>query len=215
MPSDAEIQETCALLCPERPYVGLLCRRHYHWLDASLAELPKLWKMLPWETPSGDEDVNADRSTTRVGSPSPGSLHAAALTDPRSYQVREWREDGYIPYIPTTVATWAVLVAEEKESPAPAADWRPGVEESVAMLRGWRHYVAGQEWVASMADDVELCHRHLASATGAGRREPSVASCPGCGLELHNVIGMDRIRCRSCRRIWTGLELALSERAKA
>lgn len=215
MLSDAEIEETCALLCPERPYIGLLCRRHYHWLDATLAEIPKLWAMLPWQSPDGAEDLAGDRIGTRVGSPAPGSLHAAALTDKRSYRSRSEREHDYVPFIPTTVAVWAVLVAEEHEPDVATKDWRPGVGESVAMLRGWRNAVAGEQWVSSMSDDVELCHRHLAAATGAGRSEPSVADCPDCGLALHNVIGMDRIRCRSCRRIWTGIELALSERAKA
>jgi hypothetical protein len=89
-------------------FVGHACRRHYHWIAATLREIEELFALtgcvlIPG--PGGD-----GRGATRVDSPAPGRIEVMALTDPRA---RAPLADDDIPDLPGTLASWARMVVEE------------------------------------------------------------------------------------------------------
>lgn len=200
--------DACAVdPCDEPRYVGLLCRKHYHRLQAALHQVEALYAILPWEGPSGaPSDDSAGRSATRVHSDAPGSLYAMALTDSRAVMVPG---DNFIPDVPGTLASWATMVAEQR---APQHDgWSPTVAESIRMLGQHRLWVAQQDWAPDLIADVDTCHRHLARATGGGMWPVSVGECPDCGLRLYRGAAEPIVVCGHCRARWTPADLWRAE----
>jgi LSD1 subclass zinc finger protein len=192
---------TCELCDNEREF-GVVCRRHYHWIDRVLTQIVELAALVPFHNPVGD----VGRSGTPDGSPAPGNLYAMALTHVESYTVRADRGEDYIPDVRATLANWARYVSDERDQQPDGYD--PTVMEAVSMLRRHRHWISQQpRMVTDYTDDLDLVHRHLASVTGAGKWPESIGACPNCDTPLHVTTGADSIRCRRCKAQWAGVDL--------
>lgn len=124
--------------------------------------------------------------------------------------------------VPHTLASWAELVAEER-------DVKPGTG-GVADLCAWldRHldWISRQEWVTDFADDLRQLHAQLKTATGDGKPSP-VGHCielldtGECGAPIFMPRGekprapdepirdLPELRCGSCGSTYTGRRLIL------
>lgn len=192
---------------PVEAFVGYLCRRHYGWIDRTLAEIIELFAVLPEVLipgPGGD-----GRSATRVGSPAPGRVEVMALTDPRG--IHEWIDDpDAIPDVPGALGLWVRIMGEEREEWAEKglARWDGTLVSSVRILRAERIWVAQQAWVDDYLGELEELHRHVARGAGTTLWPEPVGKCPNDGAPLFNTIGVDEITCRRCRFTWSGVALA-------
>lgn len=210
---------TCELCEGDREF-GVICRRHYHWIDNTLTQIVELAALVPYHNPVGEQQ----RSGTPDGSPAPGNLDAMALTDrrntsprpngdredmdhKRNWNGRELESNGAdVPDVVGTLASHALVVAAERD-PQPDG-YHPNVMESVRMLRKHRHWIAQQGWlVEAYAEDLELVHRQLAAVTRAGKWPESIGTCPNCGTRLYVTVGVDQISCRRCKAQWSGVDL--------
>lgn len=185
-------------------YIGFLCRRHYGWLGSMLTEIEELGALLPdvlLPGPSG-----AERRGTNVESPAPGRLEVMALTDRRAKTPIDLEAPDDIPDFPGTLASWARMVAEERERGDDLG--AATIAGSVRMLRGERQWIAQQPWVDDYARELHDLHRSLARAVGDSMWPKSIGDCPNCGTALYNTIGVDVVVCRRCAAQWSGVHLA-------
>lgn len=182
-------------------FMGYICRRHYHWIDATLAQIAELFALLDdvlVPGPGGD-----GRSGTRVGSPAPGRVEVMALTDRRAKTPIDLDQPDDVPDLPGSLASWARLVAEERKIESTYY-----VTASVRLLRHERRWIASQLWVDDYV--TELAALHLAVARGVGDTmwPRSIGKCPNDAAPLYNTIGLDEVTCRKCHKTWTGVHLA-------
>lgn len=187
---------------PVEAFAGYACKRHFHWILDTLREIETLASLLDdvlLPGPSGDT-----RSGTRVGSPAPGSVAVMALTDPRAKTPIDLEGDDDVPDMPGTLASWARLVVEERET----TDQLTGdVSQSVRVLRRERGWIVQQAWVDDYAFELGAVHRAVARAVGDSMWPRPVGRCPNCRCPLFNTIGLDEITCRKCRTTWAGVAL--------
>jgi hypothetical protein len=203
----------CALPHPDHAdrYVGLLCRRHYAWIDRTLAEIETLYALLPsvmLPGPSGNE-----RRGTQTGSPAPGNLDAMCVTDrratvniPRAKLDKAVADDAFVPDVVGTLRDLVLRVGDERD--LDLSGYWGYLTQSVAVLRGQRHWLAAQDWVAEYCDDLAQLHRALAAATRAGLWPQPLGRCPNCDRPLYVTIGVDEITCSKCRASWHGAAFA-------
>lgn len=103
-------------------FLGLLCRRHYHWISSTLDEILTLWALLPDVADQhGSTDVKVAISS--VHSPAPGRLDYAAFTDNRVRATPVDLEPGDIPNVPGTLQTWVATVLKDRGVVPPR--WAP------------------------------------------------------------------------------------------
>lgn len=202
---------------PTERFVGLLCRRHYHRIDATLHEIEELFSLLPeviLPSQSGD-----GRGGTPDGSPSPGRLDVMVLTDTRNVPWKELTGWGQLYNPPSAdaldfrsvLASWVQQVLDESSHKLrdDSDDTGPiTVSEGIRYLRRERKWIAWQPWIGDYADELHDLHRALAAATGAGMWPQSLGTCPNCGAKLYPTIGVDEVTCRRCKTTWRGTDLA-------
>lgn len=200
--SAVPLDEQCILghADPVKSEFGYACRRHYHWIDRTLQQIEELFALLDdviLPGPGGD-----GRSGTRVGSPAPGRVEVMAITDKRA---RAAIEPGDIPDLPGTLASWARLVVEERQT----SDELTGhVAQSLRVLRRERMWIAGQDWLDDYAGEMAELHRAAARAVGDTMWPRPIGHCPNCGAPMYPTIGVDEAHCRRCKSTWTGIALA-------
>lgn len=107
---------------PAEPFLGLVCRRHYHWIGNALTEIVTLWALRDDVTDQKGGRTDVRVQTSSVHSPAPGRLDFAALTDPRA-QAPIDLEPGDIPNVAQALQSWVDLVFTERGITAP--NWRP------------------------------------------------------------------------------------------
>lgn len=185
-------------------FMGLLCSRHYHWIDRTLVQIEELFALrgdvlLPGS--GGDE-----RSATRVGSPAPGRIDVMALTDPRG--IRDWIGDpDAIPDIPGALDLW-VRVMSEEHSTLNLDTYTATVSGAVRVLRRERRWIARQAWVDDYVNELHDLHRAVARGVGAPMWPEPIGKCPNCQTPMFTTIGADEATCRRCKTTWTGVHLA-------
>jgi len=205
-----KLETDCILEHPEHTqrYVGLLCRRHYHWIEQTLTQITELFSLRGFVLLLGAS--GSERSATRDGSPSPGRIEVMALTDRRAnnavYGAGGWRDDPEaIPDVPGALFSWVRLSAEE----IPLDDELPSTfTATVGFLHHWRHWIAQQLWIDDYTSDLAALHLALARGIGDSMWPQSLGPCPNCGMKLYNTIGVDVVACRKCKSSWEGVHLA-------
>jgi hypothetical protein len=216
--ADIPLTEQCVLAHdkPTKRHVGLLCARHYHWLNNSLDQMVELYALLPYALlpgKSGDEE----RHGTSVEAPAPGNLNVIALTERtqrggersmRAVGDELWYELPDIPPLVPMLESWCLLVIEERWHGSPTAPHLNGTLTGACnILRGQRHWLAEQPWIDDYTQTIAALHRALASAAGDTMWPKPIGKCPNCRASLYNTIGLDEVTCRKCGSAWTGVAL--------
>ncbi len=209
--------EACVLAHadPAERYVGLLCRRHYHWVGDTLREIEALFALSP-------DTLDRDGS---VWEP-PIRLELAALTDRRAKTPLDLDLDaGELPDVLGTLESWLGQVDDERhalrrilvdrrgraERERDALDGgRLTVTQVVGWLRAERRWIAAQEWVADYAAELVAVHRALARGVGASMWPVPIGTCPNCQAKMfpNPTGGVDEVTCRKCKTAWRGVHLA-------
>jgi hypothetical protein len=190
---------------PVEAFIGYACKRHYHHLGDTLREIETLAGLLDAVLLPGPGGSDVRVSGGGYGSPAPGRLAVMAITDARAKTPIDLDEEGAVPDMPGTLASWARIVVEERAT----TDLLTGdVSQSVRVLRRERKWIAAQAWLDDYAFELVAVHRALAAAVGDTMWPRPVGKCPNCGAPLFNTIGLDEIHCRRCKSTWTGVHLA-------
>lgn len=181
-------------------FVGMVCKRHYHWIDRTLVEILELFALLDDVVVPGPS--SEERHGSSIHSPAPGRLDVMALTDRRGIFYVDDPEA--IPDVPGGLATWVRIVIEERE----LTDVPDGtITSSVRLLRRERHWIAAQAWVDEYASDLAFFHRKVAHGAGDSMWPKSIGPCPNCRKPLFNTVGVDRVDCGRCKSSWEGIAL--------
>lgn len=189
-------------------HVGLLCKRHYHWIDSTLSQILELFALtsplpsLGWS--------NGDRTSSgEIDAAAPGRLDVLSLLDERSHRHR--RDDDGIaigpeyPNILLVVGGWVQAVVEEREPDLADTITLTGM---IALLRKHRHWIAQQPWIDDYTIELNDIHHAMAHGARDTMWPAPIGKCPNCGVSLYNTIGVDEVTCRKCRSVWAGIHLA-------
>lgn len=182
--------------------VGLVCKRHYHWIDRTLGEILELFALLDDVVVPGPS--SEERHSSSVHSSAPGRLDVMALTDKRGIFYVD--DPDAIPDIPGGVSSWARIVIEERDLKDVVLDGT--LTGAVKLLRRERHWIAAQAWIDDYATDLAFFHRKVAHGAGDSMWPKSIGPCPNCKRPLFNTVGVDRVDCRRCKSSWEGIALA-------
>ncbi|MCW2496334.1 hypothetical protein [Jatrophihabitans sp.] len=104
---------------------GLICRKHFGWIDRTLTAILDLYALLPDVIVPGP--ASGDRRSASVHSPAPGRVDVMALSDRRTngiHYVDDFDAES-VPSIPDALASWVFLVFEERGIEPP--DWTPAL----------------------------------------------------------------------------------------
>lgn len=225
------IEEACVLGHPEptERFVGFACRRHYHWIDRTLAQIEELFALLDdVVTHVSGPHFGDSRYGTREGSPAPGRIDIMAITDPRiagrsfpmSYDCNSDGKGGLepngddVPDVPGSLVQWCRAVIEEQNDD----DWKRRdkrlatldgtVTGSIRTLRAERMWIAQQAWLDLFCEEIEELHRAVAQGAGETMWPRSIGKCPNCQAPLYVTVGIDEVSCRKCKSAWSGEHLA-------
>ena len=198
-----------------------LCNRCEDNLDRWLGGIASTWPLLPLFVEHGTTDRNPDsQATKRSEAPAPMRLEIIDLLDTRLG--RRW--NGLAPAhdrrgVVGTLQVHVERVAEERRITKLPDPHDAG--ECARFLRRHRLWLAEQEWVTFVYEDVRLMHRQMSDAIGDYRPKP-VGSChlvpddtdtPCGGPLLANRHG--GVHCGKCRATWDAAELRLLGLAQA
>lgn len=182
----------------EQADIGILCRRHRQRMDKLNEETAILWCELNLVI-DGSLPREASEKTRHLKSPeapAPCDLTAVSLRDPRSY--------GEIPAVPHIVASWLLLVAEER----PLTMTLPkGVVGQLDLLARHHDWMAGQDWVDDYLLELAELRKALAGAV-RDRTHRKIGHCnlpvaSGiCGGVLLKENGTGVIKCVDCGAAW-------------
>lgn len=189
----------------EEPYVGRVCRRHYHWIDDVLRQILELYVLLPDVIQPGSGPADG-RPSGAVFAPAPARLDVLAITDRRAKTPIDL-EPGEIPDLPGTLSSWAERVRTERGG----LELDGTVTCSVRYLRRERHWIAQQPDVTDLVLELDWLHRGIAHAVGDTMWPRPIGVCPNCQTKLYNSpskSGIDEVTCRKCKTTWRGVDLA-------
>jgi hypothetical protein len=197
------------------------CDQLHRWLtpgsrdDAgrpdSIPELYLLLNPLPVVSDSG-------RRGPGFGSRSPATDHIIAMRDRRSVKV----EAGDPHSVPAVLASWARMIAEDRDVTPPAAT----VPDLCAFLDRHLDWVTRQDWVDELADELRELHAQLRGAVGDGRQAPlghCIEPLDGrdCGAPIYMPAGtkprapdepikdLPSLQCGACGAVYDGRRLIL------
>jgi hypothetical protein len=179
--------------------VGFLCGKHRRRLDMLTSDVNVLWceLALVLDGSAPREHHEQTRHTKAAEAPAPLDLGAVALRDPRSY--------GELPSVASVVASWVLLLAEER----PLGDTLPAsVVAQLALLTRHGDWISAQGWVDDYARELEELRTALRHAVGDKMRVRPVGKCPsqdGDGLPCEGPLvpsetGRMAVDCRRCGR---------------
>jgi len=103
---------------------------------------------------------------------------------------------------------WACILMEENPDAIPLGGGWP------RYLRSWVSWIVRQPWVDEFAQDVTRVHAALRLAcrdVPEGTKGHCISILPNgteCGADVFSTPDHDGVRCSSCRRLYTGLDLA-------
>jgi len=205
--------------------VGLVCGWHRNRLDLLIEELHDGYASLALIEVAGTSPRESSPRTGRTKNPSPpapANLDVLGLRDARSQWDSGKRiQAGNMPSVPAVVASWLLLVCEER----PLTAQQPqSVLGRLAVLKRHHDWIAGQEWVGDyLAELTELrqaiyttlVDRPILRTLGACYLLVGESPCTG---RLVQDNGSDVVRCTQCRARWVTaeqiarLEVALNSR---
>jgi hypothetical protein len=215
---EVPVEERCVLAHekPQRRDNGLLCTRHYHWLNNTLDQMVELYALMPYALLPGKRGDD-ERHGTSVEAPAPGNLDVMALMEPtqrggrtamRAVGDELWYELPDIPALVPMLESWCLLVIEERWHGSDKAPRLNGtLTTAVGILRGQRHWISQQLWINDYANTLAALHRAVARAAGDTMWPKPIGSCPNCRAPLFNTIGVDEVTCARCGSAWSGISL--------
>lgn len=207
-------------LCPihntnDRPEaeVGLLCRKHRRQIDNDLTEIGKLVIDSQWIVQGGITRAPSEAAVgggkgakKRADPPAPGDVTLMALFDARTKAVRlNGDQSEPLPAVLSVVASWVLLVAEERPLTAALPS---SVLGQLDLLKRHGDWIAGQGWVDDLLLELAELRKALAGVVH-DRRFFNLGQCdlPAedglCGGALLLENGSDTVRCARCRQTWT------------
>jgi hypothetical protein len=213
---EVPLDQACVMPHPVRVkrYSGMLCGRHYHWLNNTIDEMVELFALLPDVllpgACAGGERVSGSGSFP----PAPGSLDVLAITERRDNTrgARDpgdqlwWEELDDVPRVIPELETWARMMFEERDMIGDKEPKLDGTFVTVTrVLRGFRVWIAQQLWVDEYADMLASLHRAIARAVGDSMWPKPIGKCPNCQTPLYITIGVDEVSCRKCKSAWSGV----------
>lgn len=200
--------------------VGLLCLHHRARLTATTAAVRDLWVDLAFILEAGSapkDETPRTKHLKAAEAPAPANLEALALRDSRSSplpippnpEIRHHEGDASTPIPPVTfiVASWLLLVAEER--PLTATALPRSTLGQLALLIRHHDWIAGQEWVDDYLEEMTDLHKALSAAVrdhthkrvGYCRLPAEDREAP-CGGSLMQENGTNVIRCTNCGATW-------------
>lgn len=198
--------QTC-VVCPQQRKTDngyLVCIRCSSNILRHLRELEDYVPTLSLERPVSPGEYI---SGSGFGSKSPANDAVILHTDPRSdYSDRDGTLTSELGAF-SVVGTWARVVMEEHGGQA------SGFMAAVGLLRTQHDWITRQPWVDEYADELRQVHtsvRQLARdpiprSVGRCIAVHSHGECHGQVYEMDDASG---VRCSSCRRVYTGHDLA-------
>jgi hypothetical protein len=202
---------------PAEQWIGLVCKRHRRRMDDDAAEIAALiidtQRIVDGGAPQ-DCGPQGNRPKKRADPPAPGDIAVMALYDRRNAVARipDVDESQPIPALPAVIASWVLLVAEERPLTAtlPAS-----VLGQLELLRRHHDWLAARPCVDDYLLELGELRRALAAAVHDRRydrrgfcRLPSENGglCNGLLIEEN---GTRVVRCTGCGAQWvTDQELA-------
>lgn len=225
--NDAELSDAvCVLAHPEREerWSGLLCKRHRRQMDHDVTEIGLLiidsQRIIDGGAPT-ETGGGSGKRKKRADPPAPGDLGIMALFDSRSTtapipetKARNWNANtgrmesnaaGEMPSVLSIVASWLLLVAEER----PLTSALPqSVLGQLDLLHRHHEWLAAQPYVDDYLLEMGELRKALAQVV-RDHKARRIGTCdlptddgPKCGGALIIDNGSDVIRCVSCRAQW-------------
>lgn len=198
-----------------------LCQRCEDNLHHWLTKIPELYTLLPGYLTPGSIEKNPDsKATKRAQVGSPVRLEVIDLLDTRLG--RKWNGTAAAHDRRGVAGTLQVHVdrlREERNLTSHHDD--TSITRACALLDRHRLWIAEQDWVTYLHDDLKQTHRELSDATGNYRRPPigrchltpedSDTAC--AGPLFANTYG--GVHCARCSATWDAAELRLLGLAQA
>lgn len=189
-----------------------LCRRCEENLHTWLTKIPELYIGLALYLQPGTVEKNPDsKATKRATLGAPVRLEVLDLLDTRRGRI--WNGTAPAHDRRGVAGTLQVHVDRlREERPLTAAHDDTDISASCRLLDRHRLWIAEQDWVSYLYDDLKQLHRELADANGEYRRPP-VGKChvegddgKACGgpLFANNYGG---VHCAKCKAAWDAAHL--------
>lgn len=190
-----------------------LCARCEDNLDKWLGGIATTWPLLPLFVEHGTTESNPDsKATKRAEAPAPMRLEIIDLLDTRLG--RKWNGTAAANDRRGVAGTMQVHVERLAEERSLTVLPAPGdVGEAARLLRRHRLWLAEQEWVDYLYEDIRTMHRQLSDAVGDYRPKP-VGKChlvpddtdePCGGPLMANRHG--GVHCGRCKATWDAAHL--------
>ncbi len=190
--------------------VGLLCHRHRDWMTRQAVEVRDLWMDLAFIVEAGSapkDETPKTRHLKAAEAPAPANLEVLSLRDPRSTVTPTHANPGTIPSITALVASWVLLVADERPL---TAQLPSGTHGQLSLLIRHGDWIAAQEWCGDYLEELGDMRKALAAAL-RDQAHASIGRCrlPAddrdglCAGQLMRENGSDVVRCTACRSTWT------------
>lgn len=197
----------------ELPHGAYACPRCHLTLVRKLADI-EVYLSIVSAMPMRTGDMGP--LVSQFESSPPLRLEVVAMLDPRTEingtsgaVYADGIEDDQLDEIPNVWADldgWSRIVQEEHPDHPPGyGPW---------YLRAWCSWICEQSWVDECAADITRVHVALRAAC-RDVPERSKGSCISiltngmeCGADVFSTPDSDGVRCSSCRRLYTGLDLA-------
>lgn len=198
---------------------SLLCGQCEDRLHTWLNKIPDTYALLPTFIEHGAAEKNPDSKTTKTAeAPAPMRLEIIDLLDTRLG--RKWNGTAPADDRRGTIGTLRAYVGRLADERPLTTKWADtSVTEACALLDRHRLWIAEQEWITDLYEDLRVLNRQLSDAIGDYKR-PSVGTCPGatddtpCAGKLYaNQTG--GVRCTTCHRGWGEDDLAFLGRLQA
>ncbi|MGH3094583.1 MAG: hypothetical protein ACRDMV_01115 [Streptosporangiales bacterium] len=181
----------CVGCLPREATEGNLCGRCYTRLAEALDDLPVTYALLEHVLEPGSVQLDDGRRKRgkRADAPVPVRLDVVAYRDHRGTAS-----------VVALLESWARLVREERGLTQPTAP--ATVVGEASFLRTHLDWIARQDWIIDMWNEILDLNRQLTQAIGETNPKP-VGDCPECGGPLWPPKTGDAIRCTSCPAQWT------------
>lgn len=187
----------------------LLCTWHRRRMDHLTRDIADLWVDLAFILEPGSapkDDTPRTRHLKASEAPAPANLEALSLRDSRSASAPLPDDPSTpIPAVPAIVASWVLLVAEERPL---SATLPKSVLAQLQLLTVHGDWIAGTEWAPDYLTELDELRRALSAAVrDQPFRKVGRCSLPGpeggaCVGDLVKENGSDHIECRSCHARW-------------
>ncbi|WP_031467114.1 hypothetical protein [Sciscionella sediminilitoris] len=141
------------------------------------------------------------RHAPGYGSRSPARDDVIVEMDPRS-KVDEYENVGAL----AAITLWTRIIAREREI---EQSEHVNMPDECAFLRSHHGWILAQPWVDEYALELDEIRRRLVQLVGLAP-DPPAGDCMriNCSGHVYPLPDASGVRCRSCRTVYTGLDLA-------